>query len=105
MAILSAKTTLSDRSPSSCPLAASHNANKIGRADYGVKFYMSLALRSQNEWLTFPLYCHCHHQSGMTNTEGTGLGRCTIQNFEDLDAKSQVAVIEPGKLKLRYQSF
>ena len=104
-AVPSASITLIDRSPFPCPLAASHDYSKIVRADYGDKFYMSLALKSQHEWRTNALYKQFFHQSGMVNIEGTGLGRRMVQNFKDLGVKSKAEVIEPGELRKRYPLF
>lgn len=104
-AIPSATITLIDRSPYPCPLAASYDYNKIVRADYGDKFYMSLALKSQHEWRTNPLYKPFFHESGMVNIEGTGLGRRMIQNFKDLGVKSKAEVVGPEELRKRYPLF
>ena len=103
--IPSATITLIDRSPYPCPLAASYDYNKIVRADYGDKFYMSLALKTQHEWRTNPLYKQFFHQSGMVNIEGTGLGRRMIQNFKDLGVESKAEVVGPEELKKRYPLF
>ncbi|KAL8687403.1 MAG: hypothetical protein Q9218_006412 [Villophora microphyllina] len=104
-AIPSASITLIDRSPFPCPLAASNDYNKIVRADYGDKFYMSLALKSQHQWRTDPLYKQFFHESGMVNIEGTGLGRRMIQNFKDLGVESKAEVVEAEELKKRYPLF
>ena len=104
-AIPNAAITLVDRSPYPCPLAASYDYNKIVRADYGDKFYMSLALKSQHEWRTDPLYKQFFHESGMVNIEGTGLGRRMIQNFKDLGVRSKAEVVGPEELRKRYPLF
>ena len=104
-AIPSAAITLIDRSAFPCPLAASYDYNKIVRADYGDKSYMSLALESLKEWRTDPLYKQFFHESGMVNIEGTGLGRRMIHNFKDLGVNSKAEVIEPSELRRRYPLF
>ena len=104
-ALPSASITLIDRSPFPCPLAASYDVNKIVRADYGDKFYMELALKSQHQWRTDPLYSQYFHESGMVNIEGTGLGRRMIQNYVDLGVSTKAAVIGPEELKKRYPLF
>ncbi|KAL8760160.1 MAG: hypothetical protein Q9184_003417 [Pyrenodesmia sp. 2 TL-2023] len=104
-AIPSAAITLIDRSPYPCPLAASYDYNKIVRADYGDKFYMSLALKSQHQWRTDPLYNQFFHESGMVNIEGTGLGRRMVQNFKDLGVESKAEVVGPEELTKRYPLF
>ena len=104
-ALPSASVTLIDRSPFPCPLAASYDVNKIVRADYGDKFYMELALQSQHEWRTDPLYSQYVHESGMVNIEGTGLGRRMIQNYKDLGVDTKAVVINPEELKRRYPLF
>ncbi|KAL9033960.1 MAG: hypothetical protein Q9214_007265, partial [Letrouitia sp. 1 TL-2023] len=92
-AIPSAAITLIDRSSFPCPLASSHDYNRVVRADYGDKFYMSLALKSQHEWRTNPFYKQFFHESGMVNIEGTGLGHRIVQNFKDLGVESKAEVI------------
>ena len=104
-ALPSASITLIDRTPFPCPLAASYDVNKIVRADYGDKFYMELALKSQHEWRTDPLYSQYFHESGMVNIEGTGLGRRMIQNYKDLGVDTKAVVIGPEELKKRYPLF
>lgn len=104
-AIPSASITLIDRSPFPCPLASSHDYNKIICADYGDEFYMSLALKSQHEWRTNPLYKQFFHESGMVNIEGTGLGYRMLQNFKELGVESKAEVIRPAELKKRYPLF
>ncbi|KAL8897116.1 MAG: hypothetical protein Q9207_007377, partial [Kuettlingeria erythrocarpa] len=104
-AIPAAAITLIDRSPFPCPLAASYDYNKIVRADYGDKFYMSLALKSQHQWRTDPLYKQFFHESGMVNIEGTGLGRQMVQNFKDLGVDSKAEVVGPEELRKRYPLF
>ena len=104
-AVPSAKITLIDRSSYPCPLAASYDYQKIVRADYGDKFYMSLALKAQHEWCTKPLYSQYYHENGMINMEGTGLGRRMVQNFKDLGVESKAEVIDSDELKRRYPLF
>ena len=79
-----ASVTLIDRTPFPCPFAASHDINKVVRADYGDIFYAQLALGAQDLWRNSPIYKPYYHESGLMNVEDTGLGRKIIQSYTDL---------------------
>jgi len=98
-----ASIALIDRSPSyPCPLAASHDFNKIIRADYGNIFYCELALEARESWKNDPLYKPYYHQSGMVVLDDNGLGRKIIKNYETLRAHSESVMISSDELKARY---
>lgn len=98
-----ASITLIDRSPTfPCPLAASHDFNKIIRADYGSIFYMELALKAKRVWETDPLFKPFYHQSGLLNLDDTGLGRKMIKNYETLHIPSEAVIFGPEDMKTRY---
>ena len=100
------KIALLDRSDSyPCPLAASHDYNKIVRADYGNQFYCSLALEAREAWKKEPLYKDLFHESGMVVLDDTGLGRKITRNYDDLNAYSEAVVISPEDLKRRYEGL
>jgi sarcosine oxidase/L-pipecolate oxidase len=101
-----ASIAILDRSSSfPCSLAASHDFNKIIRADYGNAFYCQLALEARNAWKNDPLYKPFYHQSGMVVLDDTGLGRKIIKNYEDLKAHSEAVIIRPDELKARYDGL
>jgi sarcosine oxidase/L-pipecolate oxidase len=101
-----ASIAILDRSSSfPCSLAASHDFNKIIRADYGNAFYCELALESREAWKNDPLYKPFYHQSGMVVLGDTSLGRKIIKNYEDLKAHSECVLIGPDEMKARYEGL
>ncbi|EPE25093.1 FAD/NAD(P)-binding protein [Glarea lozoyensis ATCC 20868] len=101
-----ASITVLDRSIEfPCPLAASHDFNKIVRADYGNPFYCKLALEARKLWKTDPLYSSFYHESGMVNVDDTGLGRRILKNYEDLDEHPGASIINPDELKLKFDGL
>ena len=56
---------LIDRAPFLCPIAASHDINKIVRSDYTDIFYCKLGLQTLERWREDPLYMQWYHQSGL----------------------------------------
>ena len=101
-----ASIVLVDRSPSlPCSLAASHDFNKIIRADYGSPFYCQLAVEAREAWKTDLLYMQFYYESGMVVLEDTGLGPKIIKNYEDLKVSSKISMIQPDELKTRYSGL
>ncbi|RDL31477.1 uncharacterized protein BP5553_09686 [Venustampulla echinocandica] len=97
---------LIDRSSSfPCSLGASHDYNKIVRADYENLFYCGLALEAREAWKSDPLYTPFYHQSGLVNLDNTGLGRKIVRNYEDLKVYSEAAIISPEEMKGRYNGL
>ncbi|KAF4631685.1 hypothetical protein G7Y89_g6449 [Cudoniella acicularis] len=87
------------------PLAASHDFNKIVRADYGNSFYCQLALEARQAWTSDPLYSTFYHQSGLLNIDGTGLGKRIIRNYEDSKVHSKATIIGSDEMKFRYNGI
>ena len=79
-----ATITLLDRTPFPNPSSASHDVNKIIRADYADSFYMKLALESLEHWLNNPLYQPYYHETGMVFAEDIGTGKAVIKNYKSL---------------------
>ncbi|KAG9233797.1 sarcosine oxidase-like protein [Amylocarpus encephaloides] len=101
-----ARIALVDRSPSfPSPLAASHDFNKIVRADYGNTFYCGLALEARVAWMSDPLYTPFYHQSGLVNIEDTGLGRRIIDSYVKHSDTPGALIISPEELKGRYNGL
>jgi sarcosine oxidase/L-pipecolate oxidase len=101
-----ASITLLDRSPSfPCPLAASHDFNKIVRADYGSLFYCELALRARELWKNDPLFKPFYHQSGMVIMDESDVGRRIIKNFDSLNESTGSEIIGPDEMKKRYNGL
>lgn len=79
-----ANVTLVDRTEFPNPSAASHDLNKIVRADYGDVMYMKLALEAQELWRNDPIYKPYYHQVGMLYAESKGMGKSFIANYKKL---------------------
>ena len=99
--------TLLDRSANfPCSLAASHDYNKIVRADYASIFYCELALKAREAWKSDPLYQPYYHQSGLVNVDDTGLGRRIIGNYEQLGVSNhQARIVGPDEMKTMYSGL
>ncbi|KAG4025174.1 hypothetical protein MFRU_064g00110 [Monilinia fructicola] len=95
---------LLDRSfPFPCSLAASHDYNKIVRADYEDIFYCELALEARQLWRNDPLYKQYYRQSGFVIVDDTGLGRRIIENYEKLGIfDHQARLVGPEDIKTMY---
>ena len=67
------------------PLGASHDTNKIVRADYSVPFYMSLGYEAISSWSTWDLIKPYYHRTGwvMLDEEGSTLAERIRQNFKE----------------------
>ena len=100
-----AHITLIDRTPFPCPFAASHDLNKIVRADYGDKFYAKLALEAQQQWRENEIYRPYYHESGLLNVEDTGLGQKIIQNYKDLGVEFAARMITPEDAQNDFKSL
>ncbi len=101
-----ASITVVDRSEVfPCPLAASHDFNKIIRADYANAFYCELALEARELWKSGLPWKPFYHQSGMVVLENTGLGRRIITNYQNLEVSSDCVVISPDEMRARYDGL
>jgi sarcosine oxidase/L-pipecolate oxidase len=101
-----ASVVLVDRSPSfPCPLAASHDFNKIVRADYGNPFYCKLAVEAREAWKNHPLYKPFYHESGMVVLNDRETGQKIIKNHEDLKVNHSISMIEPTEMKDLYDGL
>lgn len=98
----SASIILIDRSPFPCPFGASHDINKIIRADYSDKFYCKLALEAQRSWREDPIFRPYYHQAGMVIVDDTGLGGRVIENHKQLGERCAAQIFGPGELKRRF---
>ncbi|TGO38579.1 hypothetical protein BHYA_0072g00420 [Botrytis hyacinthi] len=96
--------TVLDRSSSfPCSVAASHDYNKIVRADYEDIFYCELALKAREMWKNNPLYKPYYHESGFVIVDDTGLGRRIIDNYENLGVSDHHArIVGPDEMKSLY---
>ena len=90
------RVQLLERTAAPCPAAASHDLNKIVRADYADPFYMKLALESLQEWSSNPIFSPYYKESGILIADDTGWGRQCLENYDLLghDNKCEIMPIE-----------
>ncbi|KAI4155339.1 MAG: hypothetical protein L6R39_001261 [Caloplaca ligustica] len=81
-----ASIILIDRSEYPCPVAASHDINKIVRADYESLFYCELALKALHRWKTDELFRKWFHPSGLLNItdKDSQVIETIVDNFKKL---------------------
>ena len=92
--------TLLDRTPFPNPSAASHDLNKIVRADYADIFYMKLALEALESWRHDPVYSPFYHETGMAFIETIQMGRNAVKNYKLLgatDVKAKMLPLEDAR--------
>ena len=97
-----ASIILIDQTPFPCPLGASHDINKIIRADYGDKFYCKLALEAQKSWREDPIFKPYYHQTGMVVLDNTSSGASIIENYRQLGENCEAEIFGPEDLKRRF---
>lgn len=98
------KITLIDRLPYPCPIAASHDINKIVRSDYGDIFYCALGLKTLEKWRTEPLFKKWYHQSGLLKAtdHATDLVEKIFSNYKKLGVNVGAELLNPNELKTRF---
>jgi len=98
------KVTLVDRLPYPCPIAASHDINKIVRSDYGDIFYCKLGLKTLEKWRTEPLFKKWYHQSGLLKAtdDATDLVDKIFENYRELGVDVEAELLSPEELKTRF---
>lgn len=98
------KVTLVDRLPYPCPIAASHDINKIVRSDYGDIFYCKLGLKTLEKWRTEPLFRKWYHQSGLLKAtdHATDLVGKIFENYKEIGVDVGAELLTPGELQTRF---
>ncbi|KAL8849899.1 MAG: hypothetical protein Q9221_005165 [Calogaya cf. arnoldii] len=103
----SASVTLIDRTDPPCPVAASHDINKIVRADYEDIFYCNLGLKTLHSWKTDPFFQKWFHPAGLlTVTDGKSqLIEKILENLEKLDARSGADPFSPREISAKFDGI
>ncbi|KAL9112916.1 MAG: hypothetical protein Q9227_002780 [Pyrenula ochraceoflavens] len=96
---------LLDRSTAPCPSAASHDLNKIVRADYDDIFYMKLALESMHEWRSNPIYRRFYWENGILIIDDSGWGRKCLENYKLLHAENKAEILSREAALERFPIF
>ena len=98
---------LIDRAPYPCPVAASHDINKIVRADYGDIFYCKLGLQTLERWRTDPLFNRWYHQSGLLKAtdHSADLVHKTIENYKKLGVDVGAELLKPEEVRKRFSGL
>ena len=95
---------LLDRTPFPCPVAASHDINKIVRSDYGNIFYCKLGLKTLERWRTDPLFKKWFHQSGLVKItdRNADLDHKIFDNYRRLGVDVKAEMFRPDEMKTRF---
>lgn len=96
---------LMDRGAPPCPSAASHDLNKIVRADYEDLFYMKLALESMHEWRSNPIYRQFYRESGILIINDSGWGQRCLENYKLLQAETKAEILSRKTALERFPVF
>ena len=100
-----AKVTIVDRVPYPNPSGASHDLNKIIRADYHDIFYTKLALEAQEWWRSDGIFRPWYHECGMCFTEKGGWTKQASENFEKLGVKTGSVIMSVEEAHERFPEF
>ena len=98
---------LIDRAPFPCPIAASHDINKIVRSDYDDIFYCKLGLQTLKRWREDPLYTQWYHQSGLVKATHERFGRVQkiFDNYKQLGVDVGAELFGPEEMKTRFEGL
>ena len=98
---------LIDRAPYPCPIAASHDINKIVRSDYGDIFYCKLGLKTLERWRTDPLFTKWYHQSGLLKAtdHSADLVSKIFDNYRRLGVEVGAELIKPDKAREKFDGL
>lgn len=101
------KVILIDRAPFPCPIAASHDINKIVRSDYGDIFYCKLGLQTLERWRADPLYKQWYHQSGLAKATDERFGKVQkdFDNYKELGVDVKAELLNPEDMKTRFEGL
>ena len=100
-----ASITLLDRLPFPDPIAASHDINKVVRADYDDLFYVKLGLETLEYWRNDPIWKPYYHQVGMLTIEEPSIAGKILENFEKLGIKHKAEILTPESIGERWNGL
>ena len=101
----SASVLLVDRTPFPCPYAASHDINKIIRADYSDIFYTRLALEAQEQWRKNSLYKPYYNESGLLNAGDKEWCQQVIQNYIALGVDHKARILTSKEVQGKFNGL
>lgn len=95
---------LIDRSQPPCPVAASHDINKIVRADYESLFYCSLALKTLHRWKTDTFFKQWFRSSGLLTItdKNSQVIEKIIDNFRRLEVDYRPEILKPQDIGAKF---
>lgn len=98
---------LIDRAPFPCPIAASHDINKIVRSDYSDIFYCKLGLQTLERWRNDPLYTPWYHQSGLIKATDERFGKVQkiFDNYKELGVDVKAELFSPKEMHTRFDGL
>ncbi|KAL8952946.1 MAG: hypothetical protein Q9222_001165 [Ikaeria aurantiellina] len=103
----SATVTLIDRTSPPCPVGASHDINKIVRADYKDLFYCELGLKTLHKWKTDPFFQKWYHECGLltvTDKNSSVIDKI-LENFKTLNVDHLPERFGPKELSDRFDGI
>ncbi len=95
------KVIVVDSVPYPNPAGASHDLNKIIRANYHELFYMKLALEAQEVWRTDPIFAPAYHECGMCFTDRGGWTSPCFENYKSIGIETGGEIISLEEARLR----
>ena len=101
----SASVYLVDRTPFPCPYAASHDINKIIRADYGDIFYTRLGLEAHKQWCKNPLYKPYYNEAGLLQAADRDWCERAIQNYNDLGVNHSARILARQEVQGKFSGL
>ncbi|KAK5453475.1 hypothetical protein LTS15_006660 [Exophiala xenobiotica] len=101
----SSSVRLLDRTGAPCPSAASHDLNKIVRADYDDVFYMRLGLEAMHGWRTDETYSPFYHESGILIVDDSGWGAKCLENYKLLNIIVKAEILSTEAAQTRFPMF
>lgn len=100
-----AKVIILDRSPFPDPMAASHDLNKIVRADYDSPLYLPLAMAALRLWNKDPIYRPWFRRTGMLYLETDGIGKRVLEEYANIGLSAQAEMMHVDEAKKRWTAF
>ena len=97
-----AKVTLIDRTPFPCQTAASHDLNKIVRAEYEDPFYSKLALEALKIWNCDPVFKPWFHRAGLVFASNAARGDAIVANYKSLIGYSPTVMLDPEEMNSQF---
>lgn len=104
-ALPASTVVLVDRASVPCESAASHDLNKIVRADYDDLFYMRLALEAMEAWREDKVYSPYYHETGILIADNIGWGTGCLENYKKLAISNDAVMLDVEEARQRFPAL